>query len=107
MRHLKPRCTVKSSGHEVFQHADHAHIFVLVLDGSHRIHFVLNEPQNTCQIQGNRFGNIHLLHSVENLPQLEQAVASQASSLAGMQWPCRPTSGRLSAATPSTNYRTI
>jgi hypothetical protein len=98
---------LRGDGYEVYQHPDHGHILVLVLDELHRIDFVLNEHTQTCQIQAKRYGNSQNYHDVETLQQLEQAVASLARSVAGIQWPCCPTRARLSAATPCTNFRAI
>jgi hypothetical protein len=103
VRYLTER---KAEGHQVYQHPVYGHAFILVLSEDARLTFVLNEPIKTCQVQGEKLGEGIPTRNVETIGQLERAVA-QAAADCGHSWPFRPTTGRLSADTPATNYRTI
>jgi hypothetical protein len=97
---------LRANGHEVFRDREHEHVFVLVLGEDERVDLVTNSINGTCHVQAFKLGENKLVRIAENIRQLDRAVA-EAVRACGHEWPSQPTSGRLSAATPATNYRTI
>jgi hypothetical protein len=95
---------LQAAGHRVEQ-GGHEDAFNLVLDDTRRILFYQEFP-NQWRVQHEVLGNRVVTGKAENLPQLD-AVVAEAARLCGKQWPSPPTTGRLFADTPATNYRTI
>jgi hypothetical protein len=113
----KPRLTVdevvsyllglKTDGHDVYRDSTHENVFYIALDELNRIWISVNATTGTCQVQLHHCETVIQFLDVSSSIQLDTTVASFARRVLGNQWPHRPTSGRLSAATPATNFRTI
>jgi hypothetical protein len=95
---------LQADGHAVHR-GGYENAFNLTLDDKHRVLF-LQESPGFWQVQYENFGVRQLAGRAGTLPQLETVVA-QAAQQCGKAWPARPTTRRLSADTPATNYRTI
>ena len=97
--------TLVAEGHTVYRDPKKQNIFYVSLTDAHRIRISVE----TCrsQVQLHYLGNMKHFLNVDSLPNLEKAMATLASSVAGSNWPNRPLSGRLRQDTPATNYRTI
>ena len=94
-----------SKGYSVYRDPGHTNIFYLVLTDAHRIRISVSEGHSLLQLH--YLSNSIRFLNVASLPDLEKAIAALSSGVPGAAWPNRPTSGRLSADTPATNYRTI
>ncbi len=98
---------LKTDGHDVYRDSTHDNVFYLALDELNSIRISVNAQRGTCQVQLHHCENTTQFLDVSSSPQLETTVASFARRITQGTWPCRPTSGRLSANTPATNFRTI
>jgi hypothetical protein len=94
----------KADGYVVYQDGENK--FVLPLSDDEEVRLSLDLPAGTCQVISFRLGSSVRGNAATTVAQLERALA-EAVRACGHEWPCRPTTGRLSAATPATNYRTI
>lgn len=94
-----------ANGHTVYR-GEYDHSFILDLQDYQIIILEVAPGGGRWQVRWENLGVTKGGVTAETLPQLEEAIARAASDY-GKVWPCCPTSGRLSPATPATNYRTI
>lgn len=98
---------LRTDGHDIYRDSKHDNIFYIALDELNCIRISVRAQGGTCQVQLHYCENTTHYLNVSSSAQLETTVASFASRITGGTWPCRPTTGRLSANTPATNFRTI
>lgn len=91
-------------GHSVYRDPGHQNIFYIPISESHRIRISVAVGHSQVQLQ--YLTNIQSWLDVSSLADLERAVANLSEKV-GVQWPSRPTTGRLDVKTPAENYRTI
>lgn len=91
---------VRGEGHPVYTEGDG---FVIELEeGTIDVH----PTDDVWRVGFSKMGILQTLGDAKTEQELEKLVARAAGSL-GHDWPFRPTTGRLAASTPATNYRTI
>lgn len=99
--------SLKSSGHNIYRDQKRETQFYISFDDVNRIRIILNPKNNTSQIQLLYCENTVDFVDVTSIEQVESTVAVFARKIPGSTWPTRPKTGRLSANTPATNFRTI
>jgi hypothetical protein len=95
----------RDEGHAVYRGGGE-NAFNMRLDDDKRILIWLKHPGEPWQVQFENLGVREVVGKAGTLAQLEKAIAL-AAARGGEQWPFRPKTGRLSVATPATNFRTI
>lgn len=96
---------LKARGYEVFRHPTHENFLVLMLDEVHRLNFSIGD--NTCQLQGEKYGHPFAIADVTSMLELERAANGIARQVLGSRWGLPPSRARVSEATPATNLATI
>jgi hypothetical protein len=94
-----------SQGQTIYRDPGQANVFYIVLTDEYRIRISVSKGRSELQLH--YLSNMVQSLNVTSLPDLEKAIAALSSRVPGAAWPNRPTSGRLKADTPATNYRTI
>jgi hypothetical protein len=94
----------KGEGHTVYQGGGE-NFFTLMVDDQ-RIYIMQQFPGEPWKVLYEKLGERTPAARAWTRTELERGV-KQAAGLCNKDWPCRPTTGRLSAETPATNYRTI
>ena len=96
---------LNNEGHQIYRDPSQSNVFYIQLNDSYRIRISISEGRS--QVQLHYLDNNRSFLDVSSLKDLEEAVGQLVSKVPGMRWPFRPTVGRLSEATPATNYKTI
>ena len=94
----------RQRGYQVFQHPQHGHILILVLDDAHQIKFVIGDE---CQLQGEVHGQPFDIANVSNMAALRNAADGMANRVLGAGWSSAPNRARVAQDTPATNLASI
>jgi hypothetical protein len=95
----------RQRGYQVFQDSQHDHVLVLILTDTHRIKFVIGP--GTCQIQGEKFGQLFELADVSTAIELRNAADGLAHRVLGVAWAGSPKTARVAQDTPASNLASI
>jgi hypothetical protein len=94
-----------SQGYTVNRDAAHENIFYLPITDTYRIRISVSAGRSQVQLQF--LTNVRRFLDVTSLSDLEKALAQLVTQVPGMTWPSTPTTVRLQAQTPATNYRKL
>lgn len=94
--------TLVAQGHSVLRDPDQQNVFYVLLSGDYRTRIIASD--GSTQVQLEHLSNLVESMDATSVPELEKVLAALAAMAPGSSWPVRPTSVRLAADSPSSNY---